>query len=82
MEYFKKRHKETYIPKGRFKRTAEEKKEIRKKYYEAHREYYQEKNREYHLEHKNDESYRQRRNKNTINYYYRNKKQKIEKGGI
>ena len=80
-EYFKKRYEGTYIKKEKPpKRTAEEKKEYSRKYYQEHKEYYRERSRKYHLEHKNDEHYKQRKRKNLIAYLERRKMKECEGG--
>lgn len=61
-------HREHYVPHPKVKKTPEELKETRKKYYEEHREYYREKNRQFYLAHKDDEEYKERQKRNTIAY--------------
>lgn len=73
-EYFKKRHKETYVLKPKPpKKSEEEKKAQRLAYYHTHKEYYKQKAHEYHLKHKNDPEYRHRHNEATKRYQKRRK---------
>lgn len=64
-------YENNYVPHPLPRKTEEEKKATRKKYYDEHREYYKQKSREYHLKHKNDEEYRKRKNENLKSYLKR-----------
>jgi hypothetical protein len=66
-----------YVHKGRPRKTEEEKKATWKKYYEENKESYQKRSREYYLDHKNDETYRERIRKNNRAAYYRRKNRLI-----
>lgn len=70
LERRKEWHKNNYVSEAtRTKKTPEEWKEYRKKYYEEHKEYYKQKNKEYYEKHKNEESFRKRHNEATKKYF-------------
>ena len=74
-------HKEHYKPRLFKRRTPEELKEYRKKYYQEHKEYYKQKNKEYYEKHKNDETFRERHNEATKKYLQK-RREKGEKWWI
>lgn len=81
LDYFKKRHKETYVPHPKplkYKSDEEReqaRKEYSKKYYNEHKEYYKEKQHIYYLEHKNDLDRRIKHRAAMMRYYYKKKEE-------
>ena len=76
-------HKKYYKPNPieRSKKSPEEWKEYRKKYYEEHKEYFKQKNKEYYEKHKNDLQFRKKHNQATKKYLQK-RREKGEKWWI